>query len=83
MLNNNSINFGRGIKIIDIQDSYNYKVNHYPGSVNIPYDELMNNYRNYLNKRDSYYIYCKSGKLSRRVVTVLSYLGYNVSVLEN
>lgn len=79
----NGINFPRGAKIIDIQDSYNYKLNHYPGAINIPYDELMNNYRNYLNKRDTYYIYCKSGKLSRRVSTVLSYLGYNVFTIDN
>lgn len=80
---NNGINFPRGTIIIDIQDSYNYKLNHYPGSINIPYDELMNNYRNYLNKRDTYYIYCKSGKLSRRVSMVLSYLGYNVFTIDN
>ncbi len=80
---NNGINFRRGAKIIDIQDKYNYQLNHIPGSVNIPYDELMNNYRNYLNKSDTYYIYCKSGKLSKRVVMVLSYLGYNVLMMEN
>jgi len=43
----------------------------------------MNNYRVYLNKNDVYYIYCKSGKLSKRVVAVLSYLGYNVYLFEN
>ncbi len=69
--------------IIDIQDRYKYRENPYPGSVNIPYDDLMNNYRNYLNKSQKYYIYCKSGKLSKRVVAVLGYLGYNVSVIEN
>lgn len=68
--------------IIDIQDRYSYKENSYPGSINIPYDDLMNNYRNYLNKTDQYYIYCKSGKLSKRVVAVLSYLGYNVNTIE-
>ena len=68
--------------VIDIQDRYNYNISHYPGSVNIPYDDLMNNYRDYLNKRDIYYIYCKSGKLSKRVVAVLSYLGYNVFLME-
>lgn len=83
MLNNNSIKMSRNAKIIDIQDKYNYQISHYPGAVNIPYDDLMNNYRNYLNKSDIYYIYCKSGKLSKRVVTVLSYLGYNVYLLEN
>jgi len=78
----NGINFFRGAIIIDIQDRHNYREFHLNGAINIPYDELMNNYRNYLNKRDTYYIYCKSGHLSKRVVAVLSYLGYNVNVLE-
>ena len=64
----NNLLFGN-TKIIDIQDKY---------YVNIPYEELMNNYRYHLNKKDNYLIYCKSGKLSKRVVAVLSYLGYNV-----
>ncbi len=82
-MNYNSIKFKRGAKIIDIQDKYNYQIFHLNGAINIPYDELMNNYRNYLNKNETYYIYCKSGKLSKRVSTVLSYLGYNVIMLEN
>lgn len=68
-------------KIIDLQDPYSFKQNHIKGAINIPYDELMNNYRNYLNKRDTYYVYCKSGKLSKRVSTVLNYLGYNIIIL--
>ena len=79
-----SNNFGKINKnvIIDIQDNYYYNINHLPGAVNIPYENLMNNYRNYLNKNDRYFIYCKSGKLSKRVVAVLSYLGYNVSEMK-
>ncbi len=77
-----SIKFKRGVKIIDVQDSYNFKLNHLNNSVNIPYDKLMENYRVYLNKNERYYIYCKSGKLSKRAVMVLSYLGYNVVLLE-
>ncbi len=77
-----SIKYKKGVKIIDIQDKYEYLSNHLPRSINIPYDELMNNYRNYLNKHDVYYVYCKSGKLSKRVSTVLDYLGYNVIMLE-
>ena len=72
----------RKVVVIDIQDSYNHRLDPYPGSINIPYDDLMNNYRNYLNKSDVYYVYCKSGKISKRVVTVLSYLGYNINVIE-
>lgn len=70
------------MKIIDVSDKYTYQINHLNGSVNIPYDELINNYRKYLNKTDSYYLYCKSGKLSKRATMVLSSLGYNVFTLE-
>lgn len=70
------------MKIIDVSDKYTYNTSHLPNSINIPYDELLNNYRVYLNKRDRYYLYCKSGKLSKRATLVLSSLGYNVYYLE-
>ena len=70
------------MKIVDVSDKYIYNQGHINGSVNIPYDELINNYRSYLNKKDSYYLYCKSGKLSRRAVAVLSSIGYKVFVLK-
>lgn len=70
------------MKIIDVSEKYIYEQNHIQGSVNIPYTELLNNYRKYLNKNESYYLYCKSGKLSKRAVMVLSSLGYNVFNLE-
>jgi rhodanese-related sulfurtransferase len=69
-------------KIIDVQDRYEYNISHLPGSINIPYDDLINNYRVYLNKKDTYYLYCKSGKLSKRASIVLNYLGYNTFVVE-
>jgi rhodanese-related sulfurtransferase len=71
------------MKIIDVSEKYTYNCGHINGSVNIPYDELINNYRVYLNKNDVYYIYCKSGKLSKRMTMVLSSLGYKVFLLEN
>ncbi len=77
-----SIKFKRGVKIIDVQDSYSYRLGHINNSINIPYDDLIQNYRSYLNKNSRYYIYCKSGKLSKRAVMVLSYLGYDVILLE-
>ena len=70
------------MKIIDESDKYTYSNYHINGSVNIPYDELINNYRKYLNKNESYYLYCKSGKLSKRAVMILSSLGYSVFKLE-
>ena len=68
--------------IIDLQDRNEYNISHYPGSINIPYDDLMNNYRTYLNKNDTYYFYCKSGRLARRVSVMLNYLGYKANAIE-
>lgn len=70
------------MKIIDVSDKYTYLKGHIPNSINIPYDDLINNYRQYLNKKESYYLYCKSGKLSKRAMQILSSLGYNVFTLE-
>jgi len=71
------------MKIIDVSDRYTYNISHLNNSINIPYDELINNYRSYLNKTETYYLYCKSGKLSKRAVLVLSSLGYKVFVLKS
>ena len=71
------------MRIIDVSERSVYNSYHISGSVNIPYDELLNNYRKYLNKKDTYYFTCKSGKLSRRAVTILSSLGYKAYILKN
>lgn len=70
------------MKIIDVQDKYSYKLGTVQGSINIPYDDLINNYRVYLNKNETYYIYCKSGKLSKRAVSILNAIGYKTFLLE-
>ncbi len=70
------------MKIIDVSDKYTFKEYHLNGSINIPYDDLINNYRRYLNKTESYYLYCKSGKLSKRATMILSSLGYKAYYLE-
>lgn len=70
------------MKIIDVSDKYTYSEHHLNGSINIPYDDLINNYRRYLNKTENYYLYCKSGKLSKRATIILSSLGYKVYHLE-
>lgn len=71
------------MKIIDVGSPYLYKNNHINGSINIPYEILINNYRKYLNKQDTYYLYCQSGKLSKRAVIILSAIGYNVKLYMN
>ena len=70
------------MKIIDVSAPYIYKESHIKDSINIPYEELINNYRNYLNKKETYYLYCKSGKLSKRAYLILRSVGYNVLLLE-
>ena len=70
------------MNIIDVSNKIAYNQNHINGSINIPYEELMNNYRLYLNKKDIYYLYCKNGKLSKRASMILSSLGYKVFELK-
>lgn len=64
--------------IIDIRDSYSYSIDHVYNAKNIPMDELLNNYMFYLNKNETYYIYCKSGIRSKKTCELLRMLGYNV-----
>ena len=71
------------MRIIDVSEKSIYNQYHINGSVNIPYDELINNYKRYINKNDTYFVTCKSGKLSRRAAVILSSLGYKVYVLKN
>ncbi|MBP5684722.1 MAG: rhodanese-like domain-containing protein [Bacilli bacterium] len=71
------------MRIIDVSEKSAFNSFHINGSVNIPYDELMSNYRRYLNKQETYYLTCKSGKLSKRAAIILSSLGYKTYVLKN
>lgn len=64
--------------IIDIRSTVKYSDNHIPGSINIPYDVLISNPSKYLNKQDTYYIYCQKGITSKTCVNILKALGYNV-----
>lgn len=78
----NNVKYKRNINIIDMQDNVDYNAFHFPGAVNYSYDYIMDNYREMFNKNQVYYFYCYSGKLSRRVVMILSSLGYNAIMLE-
>ena len=68
----------RDANIIDIRSSTKYSDNHIPFSINVPYDRLMSNPSKYLNKYDTYYIYCQKGITSKSCVNVLRAMGYNV-----
>lgn len=64
--------------IIDIRDAYSYNMGHIYNARNIPMDDLLSGAGKYLNKNDTYYIYCKSGIRSKKTCELLGALGYKV-----
>ena len=63
--------------IIDIRDNYSYNISHIKNAINIPYYNLLNNYSHYLNKNNTYYLYCDEGKQSHDISSRLNSFGYN------
>lgn len=63
--------------IIDIRSKREFDLRHIPGAINIEYLELLSNPNKYLNKNNTYYLYCSSGYTSKMVVNKLNTLGYN------
>ena len=61
---------------IDINNSPSGVVKNYK---HIPYEKLMNNYREVLNKKDKYYIYCNGGIRSKKAINILDFYGYDVT----
>lgn len=65
--------------LIDVQHPEDYKKNPTPNSKNMYADKLLLNYKMVLDKNQKYFIVCSKGTLSRRVVAMLEYLGYDVT----
>lgn len=63
-------------KIVDIRDKYSYNMGNIKGSINIPYYSLLSNYSIYLNKQDTYYLYCDYGQQSKEISARLNLFGY-------
>ena len=68
--------------IIDLEDVITYSNNHLPNSINIPYDKLMFNYKEYLDKNKKYYLYCSKGRKSKKSTEILKFYGYNVDQIK-
>ena len=64
-------------KIIDIRDNYSYNEGHIKGAKNIPYYSLLTNHSLYLNKNDTYFLYCNYGKQSMEISNRLNMFGYD------
>lgn len=71
-------NSGMGT-LIDVQRPEEYQKSPTPDSINIYADRLLLNYKTLLNKTKRYYIVCNKGYLSRKVVSVLEFYGYDVT----
>ena len=64
------------INIIDIRSKYIYDLSHIDKSLNIPYDYLVLSPSKYLNKNDTYYLYCQAEYTSKSISKKLNSLGY-------
>ncbi len=62
--------------VIDLRSVENYNNNHIPNARNIPFEKLIARPSDYLNRIDTYYIYCTYGKKSISVCKILNNLGY-------
>jgi rhodanese-related sulfurtransferase len=63
-------------KIIDIRGRESYNNKHIPNAVNISKEELLLYPEKYLNKNETYYIYCQHGYTSKNLCYILSNKGY-------
>ena len=63
--------------IIDIRNAYYYNIGHIKGAINIPYYDLLTNYKHYLNKYSIYYLYCDTGEQSLEITKRLNSFGYS------
>jgi len=66
------------IRIIDVREAFEYNKYHLTDSSNIPAPLLYDKHYLFLNKRNTYYIICKNGEISKKVTIYLDGLGYKV-----
>ena len=65
------------INIIDIRSIEKYNSKHILNAKNIPMEQLLINPGRYMNKYETYYIYCQKGIQSRKLCQILKNNGYN------
>lgn len=68
--------------IIDIRESYDYKIGHLENSINIPFDLLELAPERYLSKNKRYCLYCEKGIKSIEISDILNKKGYNTFSLD-
>ena len=50
-------------------------------AINIPYERLLIDHSELLDKDKKYYIYCNGGIKSRKAVNILEFYGYDVTMV--
>ena len=65
--------------LVDIEDYKTYNEWHDVRAINIPYNTLIYNFNTLLDKYKKYYIYCRHGSKSRRIVSILEIYNYDVT----
>lgn len=68
----------QNINIIDIRSIEKYNDNHIVGAKNIPMILLLKDPSKYINKNETYYIYCQKGINSIKACRELLKKGYKV-----
>ena len=63
--------------IIDIREKNEFLESHIEGSINIPYNVLLNNFERILSKNYKYYIICSKGKTSIEIVRIINSKGFS------
>ena len=64
------------ITIIDIRPNYEYQYGSIHSAINIPAIKLKNNPSKYLNKNETYYLLCQTGRQSLDIVNMLNIQGF-------
>lgn len=68
--------------LIDIRESYEFKMGHIKDAINIPIDLLELMPERYLLKDKIYHLYCGKGIKSKELSLKLNNKGYNTSSLD-
>lgn len=63
---------------IDINYNDNKNVDN---GIHIPYEDLLINHKELLDKNKKYYIYCNGGIKSKKAVNILEFYGYDVTLV--
>lgn len=65
------------IRLIDIREPYEYNRGSIKGAINIPMKYLLLNPEKYINKTNTYYVFCEMGSRSANITKKLNIKGYN------